>query len=102
MRALAEKQFLTGEIEKSAFFEGGKRMAKALMIGLAAVSITTMGSAILMYIGLAIVFIATIFYILVRLKVMTPVTVEDIFAGFMIGQLFFNFGLLVRILELGR
>lgn len=55
-------------------------------------------SMILMYIGLSITIATVVLYVLIRLGHPTPVT-EDIFAGFMVGQIFFNFGI---VLEFSR
>lgn len=52
---------------------------------------------ILMYIGLSIT-IATV----VLLGHATPVTIEDIFVGFMVGQIFFNFGIVLEVSRLRR
>ena len=57
---------------------------------------------LLMYIGIGITLVCTTLYVLTRSKILSlsnPVTVEDIFAGFMLGQIFFNFGI---VLELPR
>jgi hypothetical protein len=58
---------------------------------------------LLMFIGIGITFVCMILYVLARVKILSlvnPITVEDIFAGFMLGQIFFNFGIVLELSKL--
>jgi hypothetical protein len=59
-------------------------------------------SMILIYIGLAITIATFVLYILMRSGHATPVTIEDLFAGFMVGQIFFNFGIVLEVSRLRK
>lgn len=59
-------------------------------------------SMILMYIGLAITIATVVLYALMRSGHATPVAIEDVFAGFMVGQIFFNFGIVLKVSELRK
>jgi hypothetical protein len=58
---------------------------------------------LLMYLGIGITSVCMLLYVLARLKILSvsnPITVEDIFAGFMLGQIFFNFGIVLELSKL--
>ncbi|MDI6811413.1 MAG: hypothetical protein QMD80_07075 [archaeon] len=57
---------------------------------------------IMMYIGLGVTIVTAVLYVLIRVGHATPLTIEDVFAGFMVGQIFFNFGIVLEVSKLRK
>lgn len=55
----------------------------------------------MMYLGLGVTIVTTVLYVLIRVGHATLLTIEDVFAGFMVGQIFF-FGIVLEVSKLRK